>query len=105
MEDRLFARDSRCTERKEGKNRKEKEKERRLNARRDDARTFGVHERLSARTCTVRRDTRDITYHEMYVRFSRSFRERGYERDGEPGDSAGDVCGDLLAELRVLQQQ
>lgn len=90
--------------RKEGKKlRREREKEGDLNARRD-ARTFGVHERLSARTRSVRRDTRDITYHEMHVRFVDHFESVDTSAAAEPGDSAGNVRGDLLAELRVFQE-
>jgi len=67
MEIRLFAGDSRCTEKGRKKWKEKGEERRRLNVRRD-ACTLGVHERSSAQTYSVRRDTRDITYHEMHVR-------------------------------------
>lgn len=74
--------------------------------RKEDARTrLGkVHERSSARGPTRSDATHtDITYHEMYVRFLLHYFESADASGGEPGDSAGDVRGDLLAKLRMLQ--
>jgi len=88
-------------ERKE-KIRKEKEKK--------DETQGGTYARWSPRK-VERADPLGPTRHTGYHisrdarALSRSFRERGHERGGEPDDSAGNIRGDLLVELRVLQQQ
>lgn len=67
MQDRLFAGDSRYTEK--GRKKTERKRRRKKKIKRKEGRTHvWSPRRSSARICSIRRDTRDITYHEMHVR-------------------------------------